>query len=1029
MSESIDLLFDESALISRLSTALYRRRQNVICVVGSPLSAPIQVGSPGVPGVSGIIQMIRQEYADSEEESASLEAALNSAQGRTYQAAFRFLQGTRGQVVANEIVRRAVLCARNCCAPTPQLILNDGECRLLESALESWQLNPGILALGRLIAEYPSVFGCALLTTNFDPLIEIAIRRASGTYYRTILHADGSLSQTEADGCHVIHLHGYWHGTDTLHTNRQLMQDRPRLRTSLGHLIRDNLVLVCGYGGWDDVLTNALLELVRDDTSSIEVLWTLHGSDIPSSPVLDEFLKAGVNRGRVSFYKGIDCNVLFPRLIEVWSSHSAGALPTATLPSSPVRVTSEFQKALDDAATAPRVLEGDDEDRPPIFELCVGREHELKGLAGSQAKVIFITGIGGQGKSTLAASYFATAQKERRFDFFIWRDCKEESERFENQIASVIEKLSGGMLAGPDLAKRPIETLVDVLLARLTEISALFVFDNVDHLVNLKSGRLTSAADLFVRKFLQANSVCQVLFTCRPEIWQQEVGALSTHLEGLSLEASAKIFEARNAASRPEEIASAHELTDGHAFWLDLLASQVARNPGTRLASLVEEIRAGQGRLPDLTLQSIWSKLRERETLVLQAMAETLRPETESEIAAYLSTRLNYNKVNRAVKALRQLNLVVVKRSDHGEDLHELHPLVRQFVRGRFTSRQRTSMIELIIGAYNRFRGMHKAELQTVASFTLLQNWTQAAELAIAAGKFPEACEWLAEANAAFESSAFAREYARVTRLLLWSYDWVSHHSELPHFDLLFSTHAHSLGYLGLHGELDDLLDKYSITVTEASSRYILYCQLRSHAAWTREDFQDAIKWGKTGHDLYLKSNVDTDHNVGHSLALANRDAGNPEEALPTFLAGRPLPELLDPDELDEMRGGAYYGNIGRCLHFMGQLRNALVCYQKSALLIEKNPGHEHAMNQGYIRLWIGELLLSQNQRELGTFFLGAALRKWENVAPPKARRLEEMLRQIRTPDDPSYPSGVTKNCEAICLDWIRGRNLDVLLE
>jgi tetratricopeptide (TPR) repeat protein len=674
-------------------------------------------------------------------------------------------------------------------------------------------------------------------------------------------------------------------------------------------------------------------------------------------------------------------------------------------------------------------LEGDDEDRPPIFDLCFGRDEELRHLTQSQARVMFITGIGGQGKSTLAASYFTRSQKEHRFSFFVWRDCKEESERFENQIASVIENLSGGVLAGADLAKRPIEVLIDILLSRLKEMSALFVFDNVDHLVNLKNGRLTAAADLFVRKFLEVSTKCQIIFTCRPEIWQEENGSLRLHLEGLSLDACTELFAARNSHCAAEEIASAHELTNGHAFWLDLLALQVVRNQGLQLSTLVAEIRAGQGQLPDLTLQSIWSKLKDRETLVLQAMAETLRPETESEIASYLSRNLKYNKVNSAIKALRQLNLVVVKRSDQGEDLHELHPLVRQFVRSRFTVRQRTSMIEVIISVYNQFRGIHRSELKQRTSFTFLQNWTQAAELAIAAGKYSEACECLAEANSAFEASAFAREYGRVIRLLLTSCNWVHDHSELTKFDLVFCSHAHNLAYLGLQNEVDDLLDKFSQTVPEANSRYILYCEMKSHTAWTRENFQEAIKWGEIGHDLYLKSNVDTDHNIAHTLALALRDAGGPEKALPTFLEGRPLAEIIDPDELDEKGAGAHYGNVGRCLHFMGRVRDALVCYQKSALLIEKNIGHEHVMNQGYIRLWIGELLLSHNQKRLGIIFLDAARRKWDDVAPPRARRLEEMLHQICSPDISAEHGRELKDSEAICLEWIRGRNLDELFE
>lgn len=174
-----DSTFDEAALISRLTTALQRRPQQVICIVGSPFSAPPSAGGPGVPSVDGVIQMIREEFADSDSELHTFEEALANAQGRKYQAAFRYLQGTRGQSVANELVRRAVLKARQSELSIGQ-DLTDGACRLLESDRDGWHLNPGLLSLGKLISIQPQIFGGAILTTNFDPLLEIAIRRAAG---------------------------------------------------------------------------------------------------------------------------------------------------------------------------------------------------------------------------------------------------------------------------------------------------------------------------------------------------------------------------------------------------------------------------------------------------------------------------------------------------------------------------------------------------------------------------------------------------------------------------------------------------------------------------------------------------------------------------------------------------------------------------------------------------------------------------------------------------------------------------------
>ena len=583
--------------------------------------------------------------------------------------------------------------------------------------------------------------------------------------------------------------------------------------------------------------------------------------------------------------------------------------------------------------------------------------------------------------------------------------------------------------SGPDLAKRPLESLVDILLARLKDVAGLFVFDNVDHLVNLMSGRLTSAADLLLRRFLELESDCQIVFTCRPEIWHPST--LSLRLQGLSLEASMELFQSRKARASAEEIREAHDLTDGHAFWLDLLALQLVRKDGLQLASIVNEIRTGQGPLPDLTLQSVWSKLNERETLVLRAMAETLRPESEEEIAGFLSRQLTYNKVNRAMRALRQLNLVVVKRSTDGVDLHELHPLVRQFVLMRSSGRQRRTMIEAIIDVYNRFRGVHRHELGGRASITLLQHWTQACELAVGASNYQEAFECLAEARSAFESSAFLREYVRAARIALTASNWVQEHPSYKDFDSIFRTHVRFLAHLGLNDEADGLLDSFSLTVMETDSRYIQYCEMRAHSHWLRDDFQEAIRWGEIGDELASRSGVDTEHSseVKHILALAWRDAGSPEKALPSFLQSRSLSEVLDTEEFDENLGGAYYGNIGRCLHFMGQSRDALICYQKSALLIEKRIEREHAVNQGYIRQWIGELLLSRDQRELAVYFLEAAQKKWNDLFPVRARRLSELLRQILPAEADPHQKREQREPEAVCIDWIKGRNLDRLLD
>jgi hypothetical protein len=1027
MSQQLNF-FEKAALVYRLSHALKKRSQEVVFLVGSALSTPVTPGAPGVVNSDGIVDLIRQEFSDDPVHLAEFSAAIDAAGPRKYQAAFLFLQSRSGQSIANEIVRKAVLGARLVdpefgSAGQDSVIGTDEDCRLLEVDSQ-WALNPGTEAIGKLVAHYPERFGRSLLTTNFDPLAEVAIHKAGGQYFKTTLQADGDLSQTEAVGCHVVHLHGSWYGSDTLHTTRQLQQSRPRLKASLAALLRDRLIVVSGYGGWDDVFTEALVDVVREDSARPEILWTFDSVAPSVGDILERKLIPGIDRGRVSLYSGVDCNVIFPELYESWRR----LVPEVTRPkvgrTNSVRVRDSLRRELEKRNSKVMVLEGDDEDRPPEVTICVGRETELQQLRDSNARVVFLTGIGGQGKSTVASQYFNDSEVVRKFGYFVWRDCKEESERFENQLASVIESLSHGRISGEDLAKQDAPSIVRLFLVLTDALDALFVFDNADHYVNLEAAKMTAGPDLLIQALLSFESQSRVIFTCRPTVNYQHSVALSCPLQGISIDAARRLFSERGAVCNDAEIQEAYELTDGHAFWLDLLSIQVAKSPSVTLGNLVETIRHSSGALPDNTLSSIWTTLKDKERLVLRSMAETVRPHTQDEIALYLQSKLNYHKVVRTLNALRSLNLVVVKRRPSASDLLELHPLVRHFIRKSFSKIERTSFIDEILKVYARFMGIHKSELSERPTLTTLQYWTQAAELDVASGKIAEAFDTLLEAAAAFATSAYSREFSRAVRLLLDSFDWVTHHSKFKGFDNIFRIHLMALSHLGETTEVDKLLDKFELTVVDRDSRYILYCDMKCYSQWERGELADAVKWGEIGQTLKTSTNVDTKFDVSHNLALARRDAGHPELALPVFLAGRSVAEVIDPEEFDEKKRGEHYGNIGRCLYMMGQFDSAIVCYQKSAILIEKDPVNEHFINQGFIRRWIAEVLIARNEFRLASIFLEAARVKWEQVAPPRAAQVIALQRQLKP--RVTLPLGMSSyEIERICQDWISGRYMD----
>jgi tetratricopeptide (TPR) repeat protein len=793
-------------------------------------------------------------------------------------------------------------------------------------------------------------------------------------------------------------------------------------------MLRNKLVVVCAYGGWQDTFTETLVELIRDDTAYPEILWTFYSAK-PEADARLERLAPGIDRGNISLYAGIDCHELFPRLYESWVSIVAPH-PTHLTDDGPmVRVPAGIAEQIRQKPARTTVLEGDDEDRPPLIDICVGRDDEFRSIQESSARVVFVTGLGGQGKSTLVAKYYLACQDPpAKYSYLVWRDCKEESERFELQLASVIETISNGQISGTDLARQDAETIIALLLKHTQGLSILFVFDNADHYVDIEKRRMLGSADTFVNALLKESSESRVIFTCRPTVEYDVDLALSIPLGGIDLFSARRLFEERKAVVGNSEIETAHRLTGGHAFWLDLLAVQVTKgNLGREFALLLDDIGEGGGPLPEPTLHSIWSTLKPREQAVLRSMAESVRPASEALIADYVSGELTFHKASKAIRALRSLNLVVVKTKVKGPDLFELHPLVRAFIRRRFPMRERASYIGGIIKVYKRLIGQHRGELEKRPRLSVLQYWTQSAELAIALGSFDEAFDTLNEVDSAFAHSGYPRELARVSRLLFSSLDWVVEHSKYKHFEVLFKSFVRTLAHLGEIGAVDELLDKYERSVPDRGVRYIRYCELRSYAFWFRSDFKAALVWGRAGQKLVDQSNVDSTISwpIRHTLALAERDAGLPEVALPIFLDGRQLAEVIDSKELSDDRGEHHYGNIGRCLQFMEQDDSALICYQKSALLIERAVRGETLLNKAYARTWIGEVLMGRDRLDLAYAFLRSAQRLWDQVAPPKAPAVNLLVKEAERRAGRAFRMRVPE-IEKTCLDWILGQTRNI---
>ena len=988
--------FTYEALLDRLHSGVKRNGRPVVVLAGSALSAPTEPNGLGVPTVSGVIDLIRDEFDGivKTELDDLVTTSLNA-----YQDAFDFLLARRGQDIVNDVVKRAVWKARRNVPDSnsnyqPTSATDETTCRSFDSDSHSWHLTPALAAFGKLASEQAEMFGQAVLTTNFDPLIEVAVAQAQGTTYRTVLHRDGDLGQTEAAGTHVIHLHGYWYGRDTLHTPRQLTQERPRLRASLAHILKQKTLLVCGYGGWTDVFTRTLFEIIQDDSESPEVLWTTYGGAEHMNTDVLGHLTPGIDRGRVSIYEHVDCHRLFQELVTQWCGTSAELTPkdaaervialSSVLPVPPYRIVSTPKRTLHfDQRSA---------DRPPLVEFYVGRKEETRSLDETASRVVFLTGIGGQGKSALAANYVSRHHRTSNYDYLIWRDCKEEAERFESQIASIVWSLVDGSVTFAELAKQPIESLTDLFIGKAANARLLIVFDNIDHYIDLETGKVTGAPGQFCERFLASNLTSKIIFTCRPTLALGDTEALQIRLGGIDAEAAYELFQLRGASTSKQDVATAHSLTRGHAFWLDLLAAQVGRNPqGPSLRSLLADVDATESGLPMTTLHSVWRSLKDREQIVLRGLAETVRPVTAIQLSDYLTSHIRWNQLAKAVKYLRALNLIVVKLQDNRNELLELHPLVRTFIRHKFPPSEQSPYVDSIMRFYLAFFGLHRVELSQRPRSETVEKWIEAAELSTQSTRFKTAFEWLHDVRSHYQSAGQTLEFVRVSEQLLRAADW-SITARPPYFDGVASSLINLLVELDRESQAFELIEIYKSTVTGKDARYINLCDLMCEFHWKRGDYFSAIGWGVEGVTLKTETGVDTNFDVGHSLALAQRDSGLLEPALKFFLRGESLEDVLQTNGKADNHGGAFYGNIGRCLHKMGQIDNTLVCYRKSAKIIEEEVAEASFANRGYIREWVGELSFAKGDTLFAAKSFSAALSYWDQVAPRRAQTLREKL-------------------------------------
>lgn len=413
-------------------TATMGTKRAVAFLIGAPLS---QQNGVGVPGVAEVLDLVRAEihargigFAMARFE----QAVAGKTGGDAYQEAMKWLGKNAGQDAINDVIRTAVLKARKAGMGAP----SDGT----DGDPGEWELPSGTASLGQMIAGGHQRFMGPVLTTNFDPLVSLAVKAAGGRSSRRVLDADGTLAGPAEDDpgiCGIVHLHGFWRNSDTLHTQAQLTRSRPKLSKSLQRLIQRRTLVVAAYGGWNDVFTQALIELMNDEQAPLDVLWCFYETD--AEKVQERYsklltpLEPAISMNRFRAFGGIDCHSIFGEILAMVSGTTAVvAAPAAQSPLagwelvdraylqalSPLR-PDEVIRYFDGATPTWRhAVCSDIPPRQAVTE--VVQRLAAARSANLNCSLQFIRGAGGEGKTTLLLQ--AAAQASATGDWHVlWR--------------------------------------------------------------------------------------------------------------------------------------------------------------------------------------------------------------------------------------------------------------------------------------------------------------------------------------------------------------------------------------------------------------------------------------------------------------------------------------------------------------------------------------------------------------------------------------------------------------------------------
>jgi len=652
----------------------------------------------------------------------------------------------------------------------------------------------------------------------------------------------------------------------------------------------------------------------------------------------------------------------------------------------------------------------------------VGRDDEIKELLKTDCRVAAITGMGGQGKSALAAEIIHRHVEGEidRFQSGIWADCREMPSTLHDKMIQVLETLTDGKESASLYREEEPESTANRLLTHLKNRKTLLILDNIDAYIDENSPIPINELRVFIDIILNNSHGSTMLLTSRNPVNDSRATFTHIPLQGLTPDEGVEFFKKRdilleknNNVTYCKQIT---RITNGHPWWLGLIAGQVkAGNDTLRdcITRFPREDATPEGLIKDYFM-NIWNKLNSGIQTLLRYIVEAPMPLSQQDIELVLWDDMGPVKASKILRQTAKLGLLIKHNTVEGYDKYQVHPLVRQFVHDNYSvEAQRPLAIEvlklflptnMVIFLFKTKDTKEIKDYKPQDGNTL----SSSIETCINSRNYHEALILLELYGKYLLEEGYTHKYISFGCRVLSELDWIfcGILKRSIGLELVFKV----IDKLRLIGdiELSDLyLKRFEKVIKPTREAEFVYYMLHAHCAWFDEQYHDAVYYIEKCTTIGIAESWKIEFLNLKGLIL--RDSEEDVDAAQKIFE-------------DQVESHERFGNMARCCYKKGLYSQAEENLRNSLMLLYQESSHDAYVNKGYAYQWIAELLISQKDDRRALAFIELAKTTWSEHAPGLLKRLNKTSEKLlRGPKKPSRSISI-KEAKKIEYEFLYGR-------